>query len=94
MGNGLATFSLPANSISNPSPLLCCQIWRNPGAGNHDEIDKRDWQCTGIDLSSLSLNANGGIYQSADLVVTVARWLTVRRFLLLQKARCDGGSGT
>lgn len=20
--------SLPANSISNPSPLLCCQIWR------------------------------------------------------------------
>ncbi len=65
MGNGLALLSLPANSTSNPSPLRCCQIGENPGAGNHDEIDKRDWQCMGFDLSSLSLNANGGIYQSA-----------------------------
>ncbi len=41
--------SLPANSISNPSPLLCCQIWRKCWRRrNHDEIDKRDWQCTGI----------------------------------------------
>ena len=74
MGNGLATFvPTTANSTSNPSPLRCCQIWRNILAqGNHDEIDfKRDLAVGTGDLNSqqpLSLNANGGFISLLDLI--------------------------
>ncbi len=61
MGMAWQLLSLPANSISNPSPLRAVRYGENPGAGNHDEIDKRIGSVLGFDLSSLSLNANGGI---------------------------------
>ena len=41
----------------------------------------------GFDLSSLSLNANGGIYQSADLSRYSGTVVNRPTFLLLQKAR-------
>ncbi len=45
----LATFVTTGKLNFQILHLFCAvRYGENLGAGNHDEIDKRDWQCTGI----------------------------------------------
>ncbi len=87
--------SLPANSIfkSFTSSVLSDMAKILAQATMMKSI-KGIGSVLGFDLSSLSLNANGGIYQSADLSRYSGTVVNRDVFCFCKRRGCDGGSGT